>query len=599
MQIVTLRQILLPLPVALIVLLLTLSAVSGVENTLIRFTDMPAYGENGYLKGKVENLPPEQYGDYQIAVYIRVAGGYYNKPLWDPAATTINTDGTWSTNVTTQPNDSTADQFAAFLLPDTVSPYLHNGESQLDPSLFNDATAYLIQDRPGAARTLNFAGREWRVRTGFCETDGPQHGPGPNHWCGGTDDAWVDADGLHLAIRWKADLGFWSSVEVETDVSGCGEYRYDVDGLLYGSVGAPIGTLDDLDPNAVLGLFTYSQDDDQANHEIDIEISRWGANQAAPNLHYTTWEIDASGSLQQNSAEPTVVTFNDTLSMHVMNWQESSAAFQSIQFNGPDAPDTLLQQKTLPAPSCPAETITARINFWLNDGQAPVSNTEQEVVIKNFAFMPAKPVPTAPSGLTLSVASASQIDLSWTDTSNNETAFDIERKTENGAFVTIATVGGNATTYADTGLDPATTYTYRVRATGQAGGSTYSNEAAATTVAPTLSTIHYAFGGGAGYVLGHIQNMPAGAYYVRTWVKTDIFYHQGVDAVEDSAGDFTAPGLWGSPGVDIWVTLHPAASDPWTVPGSEEAGGAEDLPSWNWPAGLGADAIVFGPFSTQ
>ena len=38
-------------------------------------------------------------------------------------------------------------------------------------------------------------------------------------------------------------------------------------------------------------------------------------------------------------------------------------------------------------------------------------------------------VPTAPSGLTATAASSSQINLSWTDNSNNETGFKIDQAT--------------------------------------------------------------------------------------------------------------------------------------------------------------------------
>lgn len=92
----------------------------------------------------------------------------------------------------------------------------------------------------------------------------------------------------------------------------------------------------------------------------------------------------------------------------------------------------------------------------------------------------------APSGLTANAVSASQIDLSWTDNSINEGSFHIERATGNGPFVEIATVGSDAQTYSDTGLDSGVTYTYRVRAGDEVCNifSDYSNTAGATTPTP-------------------------------------------------------------------------------------------------------------------
>ncbi|MBI5383637.1 MAG: fibronectin type III domain-containing protein, partial [Verrucomicrobia bacterium] len=91
--------------------------------------------------------------------------------------------------------------------------------------------------------------------------------------------------------------------------------------------------------------------------------------------------------------------------------------------------------------------------------------------------------PAAPSGLTASAASASQINLAWTDNANNETGFALERSTDNATFTQIATVGANVTSYANTGLSASTTYYYRVRASNAAGNSAYSATASATTAA--------------------------------------------------------------------------------------------------------------------
>jgi 3-mercaptopyruvate sulfurtransferase SseA len=77
--------------------------------------------------------------------------------------------------------------------------------------------------------------------------------------------------------------------------------------------------------------------------------------------------------------------------------------------------------------------------------------------------------------------SSSQINLSWTDNSNNETGFKVERSKNGRGFSQIATVGANVTTYTDTGLKASTTYRYRVRAYNAGGNSTYSNIASATT----------------------------------------------------------------------------------------------------------------------
>ena len=56
--------------------------------------------------------------------------------------------------------------------------------------------------------------------------------------------------------------------------------------------------------------------------------------------------------------------------------------------------------------------------------------------------------PEAPSDL-IALGSGSQVRLSWTDNSDDETGFEIERKIGTGSFVVIGTVGANVTTFID------------------------------------------------------------------------------------------------------------------------------------------------------
>jgi N-acetylneuraminic acid mutarotase len=97
------------------------------------------------------------------------------------------------------------------------------------------------------------------------------------------------------------------------------------------------------------------------------------------------------------------------------------------------------------------------------------------------AFTPCPATPTAPGALLATAISGSQVALSWTDESCNESSFEMERRTGNGAFASVASTAADATGFTDVGLSECTTYTYRVRAVNAAGASSYSNEASATT----------------------------------------------------------------------------------------------------------------------
>ncbi|MBI4833838.1 MAG: chromosome condensation regulator RCC1 [Planctomycetes bacterium] len=90
--------------------------------------------------------------------------------------------------------------------------------------------------------------------------------------------------------------------------------------------------------------------------------------------------------------------------------------------------------------------------------------------------------PNTPLLLAANAVNTSQINLSWTDASLDETGFKIERKTgPGGTYAQIAAVGPNVTSYSDTGLMPSTDYYYKIRSYNPYGYSNYSNEANATT----------------------------------------------------------------------------------------------------------------------
>jgi hypothetical protein len=73
---------------------------------------------------------------------------------------------------------------------------------------------------------------------------------------------------------------------------------------------------------------------------------------------------------------------------------------------------------------------------------------------------------------------AAQYTLTWTDQAHDEDGFRIERKRgATGSFLEIATVGPDATSFVDAGLDDGPTFCYRVRAFNVFGVSAPSNEA--------------------------------------------------------------------------------------------------------------------------
>ncbi|MBI5729858.1 MAG: fibronectin type III domain-containing protein [Ignavibacteriales bacterium] len=97
----------------------------------------------------------------------------------------------------------------------------------------------------------------------------------------------------------------------------------------------------------------------------------------------------------------------------------------------------------------------------------------------------------APTNLTVQTVN-SQVTLNWTDNSQGEDGYTIERKQgSTGQFVKVSDVNKNVSTYTETPLNDGTKYYYRVYAFNSNGNSGFSNEVNAVTpmLAPTNLTV--------------------------------------------------------------------------------------------------------------
>ncbi len=92
-----------------------------------------------------------------------------------------------------------------------------------------------------------------------------------------------------------------------------------------------------------------------------------------------------------------------------------------------------------------------------------------------------------PTNLNATAISSSQVNLSWTDNSTDETGFSIERASYNGYFTPIATVGPNVTSYQNSGLSTGMQYQFRVSALKSADTSLPSNVASTFTLGSMIN----------------------------------------------------------------------------------------------------------------
>jgi titin len=100
---------------------------------------------------------------------------------------------------------------------------------------------------------------------------------------------------------------------------------------------------------------------------------------------------------------------------------------------------------------------------------------------ERWVVMPTPTRPAALGNLAAAVVSASQVNLSWTNNSTNETGFKLFYSTDGVNWVWFAQLAPTTTTYTWWGASPGTGYSFLVTATSAIGDSAPSNTASATT----------------------------------------------------------------------------------------------------------------------
>lgn len=145
--------------------------------------------------------------------------------------------------------------------------------------------------------------------------------------------------------------------------------------------------------------------------------------------------------------------------------------------------------------------------------------------------------PSMPAGLVAQAVSSTQINLSWTASTDNigVVGYDIYRSVGTGAASKVATV--TSTSYGNTGLTPATTYQYYVIARDAAGNSSgASAKVSATTLATaTRGSVSGVISGDRGPIVGAKVQLRVGRN--RIIVYTNIYGRYNISNL--SPGSYT------------------------------------------------------------
>lgn len=182
---------------------------------------------------------------------------------------------------------------------------------------------------------------------------------------------------------------------------------------------------------------------------------------------YATTTLQAPSSCVATAASSTSVT---------ITWSDNSSTETSfeIYMNG-----ALTYSPVADAESYTKTGLTAGSTYSF---KVRAKNSAATSSFSNTDTITLLTAPTAPSGLTATANGKYQIDLAWTDNSDNETRFVVWRMKEGEeVYTSVETTAANVEAWSDTSCEPGTLYYYKVRAGNAAGSSAYTNVASATT----------------------------------------------------------------------------------------------------------------------
>ena len=197
------------------------------------------------------------------------------------------------------------------------------------------------------ARRIEFAGRWWYVKRSPTPV-----GPGPNRFDDSVGAVEVDDGVVALRIR-RGDDGWTCAEIVGEDETGDGIYEW-----------AVASDVRAFDPQVVLGMFTWSDDEAHHHRELDIEV--------AQSFGGGTFVV------QPDRKHPFVVPDLQPWRCS-LDWAPGRVTFQVA-----GGEPWTVSGAAVPPPG----SAHPRINLWLFGGLPPSGNDPIEVRLTDFRFTP-------------------------------------------------------------------------------------------------------------------------------------------------------------------------------------------------------------------
>jgi hypothetical protein len=322
----------------------------------IEFSTIPQAEEGGPDKrapiaGRVIGARSGQ----QIVLFAK-SGMWWVQPTADEPFTTIKPDSTWtnSTHLGTE--------YAAVLVepgyrPPPTFDVLPN-EGGAVAAVKTVRGEKWEQARP---RTLQFSGYEWQVRNVASNRGGRN-----NNY--DSANAWTDVNGL-LHLRIAQNAGQWTCAEVKLSRTlGYGSYRF------------VVHEISQLEPAAVLSMFTWDEADAGQNHrEMNIEITKWG-DAANKNAQYVVQPYYVPANVVRFNLPPGPLA-------HSFRWEPGRVAFRTVRAAVAGGSSVVAEHMfTSGVPAAGGETIHLDLYIFGN-AKNPLQK-DVEVVVEKFEYLP-------------------------------------------------------------------------------------------------------------------------------------------------------------------------------------------------------------------
>lgn len=230
-----------------------------------------------------------------------------------------------------------------------------------------------------------------------------------------------------------------------------------------------------------------------------FQMHTWNPLTVEHNTWYNSfWNINQSSGFQNN-----VIIRNNIF--HASSWSPAGTypcsvctESYSLYSSGCGGTNCITGTPTYIGGAPPPSTWAG---WQLSSGSPGRSNgsdgMDRGTLYYGVAQAPDTEAPTTPTSPSATTASATQIDLSWTASTDNVgiAGYNVERCTGSGCsnWTEVQATNGIGTTWSDTGLAASTLYRYRIRARDTAtptpNYSGYSTIVQATTAAPGIVTV--------------------------------------------------------------------------------------------------------------